>query len=232
MDIRTYEVTVRGSSPLILHRDDIEWADQMDAWKDDPANKRKSRAGDDRTPAWRYIGCFYHDGEFIGIETDNFQKCFMEGGAMVPVPGGKNGKTFKSQTQSGMALAGSLVPVLVNGKKIHWKRISALENEPSLLTHKHALEELGFELKIKRAAVGSSKHIRVRPMFPQWAMAFRLAVWDEQLTEGALRDIISFSGQYKGIGDWRPSSKKSPGPHGRFVLEKLDSVLPGKAGPG
>jgi hypothetical protein len=51
--MRNYEVTMTGTQPLLLHADDIEWADRMSAWKDDPANKKTSKAGDDRSPAWR-----------------------------------------------------------------------------------------------------------------------------------------------------------------------------------
>lgn len=48
--MHTYEVTITGKTPLILHHDNIEWADQMARWGLDPRNKAKSKAGDDRTP--------------------------------------------------------------------------------------------------------------------------------------------------------------------------------------
>ena len=116
--MRKYEVTLTGTTPLLMHWDNIEWADQMDAWKNDPANRKDSRAGDDRSPAWRWIGSCYHDGKHITIPSDNLMRSMMEGGAMVPVPGGKNGKTFKAQTQSGMMVSESDWPVLVDRKSV------------------------------------------------------------------------------------------------------------------
>lgn len=92
-EMRTYRVTITGTFPLLMHADNIEWADEMEAWKNDPASKKKSKAGDDRSPAHRWIGSVYHDGKVVGIPNDNLMRALMEGGAMVPVPGGKNGKT-------------------------------------------------------------------------------------------------------------------------------------------
>jgi hypothetical protein len=200
-----------------MHHDNIEWADFMDAWKSDPANKKGSKAGDDRSPAWRWLGCVYHDGKQLAIPQANIMKSLMEGGAMVPVPGGKNGKTFKSQTQSGMMSVEPFWTLLIDGKAIAWADIEALKDEDKFPQHKIRTAELGFELLVKRAAVGTSKHIRVRPQFaPNWQARGSIAVWDEQITDQALKDIFEYAGQYKGIGDWRPGAPKKPGPYGTF----------------
>lgn len=41
-------------------------------------------------------------------------------------------------------------------------------------------------------------------------------VSDEQITTAALQDIVTYAGQYKGLGDWRPGGK-TPGPFGMFT---------------
>lgn len=152
--------------------------------------------------------------------NQQYMKCLMEGGAMVPVPGGKNGKTFKSQTQSGMMSVQPFWPLLVGGKPVRWADLEALKDETKFAEHKIAARNLGFELLVKRAAVGSSKHVRVRPQFAAgWQARGQLAVWDDQITEKALSDILQFSGQYKGVGDWRPGAPKKPGPYGTFEAE-------------
>lgn len=215
--MRTFKVTITGKTPLLMHHDNIEWADDMELWKDNPDNRKGSKAGDDRSPAWRWLGCVYHDGVRIGIPQANIMKCLMEGGVMVPVPGGKRGKTFKSQTQSGMMSAEPYWPLLINGAQIKWADVERLMNEEVFANHKAAARALGFELLVKRAAVGTSKHIRVRPQFAAgWQCSGSIAVWDEQITDKALRDIFAFAGQYKGIGDWRPGAPKKPGPYGTF----------------
>jgi hypothetical protein len=215
--MRTYQVIITGKTPLLMHHDNIDWADFMDAWKSDPANKQGSKAGDDRAPAWRWLGCVYHDDKIVSIPQTNVMKSLMEGGAMVPVPGGKNGKTFKSQTQSGMMSVEPFWSLWVNGATIKWSDIESLKDLKEFSKHKDAARALGFELLVKRAAVGSAKHIRVRPQFAAgWQAIGSIAVWDEQITDRALADIFEYAGQYKGIGDWRPGAPKKPGPYGTF----------------
>lgn len=99
--MRTYHVTLTGISPLLLHHDDITFQDELKLWRTDPDNKKNSVPGDDRSPAFTWLGCLYHDDGLLTIPSENIMKCLTEAGAMVPVPGGKNGKTFKAQTQSG-----------------------------------------------------------------------------------------------------------------------------------
>ena len=213
--MRRYEVKIRGNTPLLLHWDNIEWADSMEEWKNDPASKKGSRAGDDRSPAWRWIGCMYHDGEVAGMPSDNLMRCLMEGGAMVPVPGGKGGKTFKAQSQSGMMVNEAYWPLTIDGKTIPVASVNALLAEESFAKHREVARSLGFELFVKRAKIGASKHIRVRPRFDKWELSGSVTVWDEQITDKVLADILRYGGQYKGLGDWRPGCK-TPGSFGMF----------------
>jgi hypothetical protein len=218
--MRNFKVTLTGKTPLLMHHDNIEWADFMEGWKNNPENKKGSKAGDDRSPAWRWLGCVYHDGKVLAIPQSNIMKCVMEGGAMVPVPGGKNGKTFKSQTQSGMMSVEPFWTLLIGGKPIEWSAIEALKDEPIFSNHKLRARELGLELLVKRATVNGSKHVRVRPQFAAgWQAVGSIAVWDEQIDDKSLASIFEYSGQYKGIGDWRPGAPKKPGPYGTFEAE-------------
>ena len=214
--MKTYQIEIVGKTPLLLHSDDVEWADRMTAWAADPMNKKVSKAGDDRTPAWRWVGYAYHDGEHLTMPTDNVMKSLMQAGAMVPVPGGGK-KTFKAQTQSGMfcnesdwVLHGANGPIKVAD-------VHALMQNDVFAEHHPIVRDLGFELHVKRATIGNSKHIRVRPIFRQWVIAGTITVTDDQITEQVLRDIVGYAGMYKGLGDWRPSSPKVPGRYGTFA---------------
>lgn len=215
--METYRVTITGTQPLLMHADDIEWADEMERWKLDKDNKKMSKAGDDRTPAHRWIGSLYRNeaGEVI-LPTENLMRALMEGGAMVLVPGGRSGKTFKAQTQSGIMPRSLGWPLLVDGKPIASKPIEGLLSERDFAVHKSTVEELGFSLFVKRARIGSSKHVRVRPRFDRWQARGELSVSDEQITATVMKDIFEMAGTYKGIGDWRPSSK-TPGTFGMFT---------------
>lgn len=222
--MQTYRVTITGTQPLLMHADDIEWADEMERWKLDKDHKKLSKAGDDRTPAHRWIGSLYRDeaGEVV-MPTENLMRCLMEGGAMVLVPGGRSGKTFKAQTQSGIMPRALGWPLLVSGKRIDGKPIEALLGEKDFSVHKETVETLGFSLFVKRARIGASKHVRVRPRFDSWQASGDLVVVDEQITEAVLTDIFEMAGTYKGLGDWRPSSK-TPGTFGMFTarIERLN----------
>ena len=214
--MRTSTITITGTTPLVMHADNIDWADEMAAWKDRKENKTKSKAGDDRTPAFRWIGALYHDGEHVCLPAENFMRCLMEAGAQVPVPGGRSGKTFKSQTQSGIMPGALSWPLLVAGEPIPVAPILALTSEPDFATHKAGAARLGFELMCKRAKIGASKHIRVRPVFREWSAVVGFTVSDPQITRAALEDILDVAGTFKGLGDWRPGGK-TPGRYGMFT---------------
>jgi len=213
--IRRYKVDIIGNQPLLMHPDNIEWADEMEAWKNDKDNKKSSKAGDDRTPAWRWIGNLYHDGEVVIVPVENIMRCLMEGGALVLVPGGRSGKTFKAQTQSGIMPTNVGWPVLLDGKPISFAPFKAMIGNKDFSEHKAVAEASGFDLFVKRARIGGSKHVRVRPRFTRWSISGELVVTDEQITSSVLEDILECAGTYKGLCDWRPGSK-TPGMFGTF----------------
>ena len=191
----------------------------MEQWKLDKDNKKNSKAGDDRSPAFRWIGNLYRNGSGqIIMPTDNIMRCLMEGASMVLVPGGKSGKTFKAQSQSGIMPRSIGWEVLVNGQRIDTSALAGLMKEPDFAKHEAAARKMGFTLFKKRARIGQSKHVRVRPRFDQWSASGELCVVDEQITTSVLEDVLEMAGKYKGLGDWRPSSK-TPGTFGMFTAK-------------
>jgi hypothetical protein len=89
-------------------------------------------------------------------------------------------------------------------------------DESNFAAHCEFAKKNGFELFVKRAKIGQSKHIRVRPMFRVWELSGVLKVFDKQITKEILGEILEYSGQNKGLGDWRPGGK-TPGPYGTFT---------------
>ena len=218
MQARTYEVTLTGETPLLMHADNLGWADTMTKWGRDPANKKGSVAGDDRSPAWRWIGSLYHDGGVVVIPSDNLMTVLREGGKRCPT--GKGQATFKAQTQSGLVVDQAAWPIIrPDGTTIPVSEIEALTDEPDFSVHEQIVKGLGFSLFVKRARIGQAKHVRVRPRFDQWRAAGTITVFDEQITTDVLRNVLTFAGAYAGLGDWRPSSPKAPGPFGKFTVD-------------
>ena len=85
--------------------------------------------------------------------------------------------------------------------------------------HAKIAEKLGFTLFVKRARVGTSKHVRVRPRFANWTASGTITVFDDQLKTDVLKNILTHAGFYCGLCDWRPGSPSAPGQFGRFSAE-------------
>jgi hypothetical protein len=58
-----------------------------------------------------------------------------------------------------------------------------------------------------------------RPLFPEWAADFVIAVDDETWNASTLEQMARHAGKLIGAGAWRPQLK---GPYGRFVLENFE----------
>jgi len=214
--MKSYRIELIGQTPLIQHNDNIAFTESISRWCKDPDNAKLSVAGDDRSPAWRWIGCLYHDGKHVGIDNDNIMTMMREGGARVPL---KGKETYKKQTQSGIALSGMQFQLFCDGREIKIDPIRKLIGNNDFCEHMDLAEKLGFELFMKRARVGSAKHVRIRPMFRNWTAIGELDVIDEDIsgiTKSVLQKILNVAGSQVGLCDWRPSSGKS-GCYGKFT---------------
>ena len=212
---RNYQVTLKGLTPLLMHRDNLEWSEVVDVWQKDPKNKDRSIKGDDRSPAWRWIGSLYHDGQNVAAPTDAVMASCMKGGSSIIL---KAQKTYKSMTQSGMAFIEPHLTLLVNGgTSVPMSEIEKLRQEDDFSQHLKRARKLEFDLDVRRAKVGQSKHVRVRPVFNKWSATGMLSVWDDALTEDVLRQIFEIAGDQAGILEWRPNCSR-PGPFGRFTV--------------
>ena len=222
--MKRYEITMTGRSPLIMHRDNLDFAERnVKAWTRIPENKALTQAGDDRTPAWTWIGYLYNDKNVVGLDADNIMTLLREGGAKVPFPG-KSKETFKKYTCNGLTCDTIQFDLFFGenlDRQCYIKDILSLLDNNNFDEHLRVVEELGFELFVKRAKVGMSKHVRVRPRFNQWRAVGTITVFDEEtscLTRDNLERIFIQCGKLIGVGDWRPGSPKG-GYFGLFTPE-------------
>ena len=209
-----YEFSLTGMTPLLVHADDIEASDRLTEWRKAPENKAISVPGDDRSPAWTWQTYLYTDGQHLSVPYDNLMVSLRQAGCEMIL---KRSTTFKALTQSGLIPDGEQMSILVAGKPIEAKAVSAIEG--TFREQAQAVRQLGFRLFAKRAKIGQSKHIRVRPRFDEWALKGRLDVTSEAITGEVLMQLFAIAGKGKGLCDWRPASPKSPGPFGRFEAE-------------
>ena len=197
-----------------MHHDNIEWADDIDAKRNaiKEADKKLFKAGDDRCPAETWKGYLYHDGTHVVIPQDNFASMLMKAGARVTL---KGKTTYKSLTQSSILFEQMYMAFFSNGTTLAWKAIDEITGD--FKAQADRVKALGFRLFMKRAAIGQAKHVRVRPRFEQWSVEGSFEVIDDAVTDDVLQRIWEEAGKYIGLCDWRPGSKQSPGPYGRFV---------------
>jgi hypothetical protein len=200
-----------------MHWDNLEGADIIEAWVKDTENKKKSKAGDDRTPAWGWKHRTYNDGEHIAIPSDVLRACLTKAGAKITLSGKT---TYKTVIPCGLAFPDPYMTFFCDGKQIPWAKVMAVGGDGSTnyTEHCNGARELGFSLFAKRAAVGASKHIRVRTRFDIWSVAGRCTVIDDTLLE-KLDEVFNVGGHNIGMCDWRPGAPKSPGPFGMFTAE-------------
>ena len=213
---RTFNLTLTGIGPLIMHWDNIEWADQIDEArskikKDDKPN---FKAGDDRCPPDTWKGCVYNDGTHVAVPTDNLRSCLLKAGAKVEF---KGKETYKRYTQTSILFLEPFA-AFENGRGPI--AIAAIEKISGTYAEQaRAARQLGFRLLAKRARVGQSKHLRVRPVFDKWTVRGQFILTEDWFPAKKLREIWTIGGLREGLCDWRPGSKESPGPHGRFSVE-------------
>lgn len=210
--MKRYSFVLTGQTPLLMHADDILFADRLQEWRKDPKNKSVSKAGDDRSPAWTWIGGLYHDSENVALPADNLAVALRQAGSKITL---KGMKTFKEEAVSGLMIEEEFLPLIVGGKAIAVAPILGLTEENDFTVHLKAVEDAGFTLFMKRAAIGASKHVRVRARFNAWSVKGTVAVDSEALKPDILTQLFTIAGRV-GVGSWRPGGK-TPGRFGMFT---------------
>lgn len=198
-----------------MHADDIMKSDELQAWRKLPKHKGISVPGDDRSPAWTWLTYAYQDGESFAMPSANIMVCLRQAGASMIL---KKQTTFKAITQSGMFIDTEFCKfeTRLEGK---WSTVSvapfdAIKDE-HFNEHMAAARKAGFSLFAKRAKVGTSKHIRVRPRFDHWRVSGEIELTAPEITPQVADELFGIAGSRVGLGDWRPGCK-TPGNFGLF----------------
>jgi len=210
------EFELVGDMPLLMHWDNIEGGDLLKEWRQDTANKNISVPGDDRSPPWTWHTYCYNDGEVVTIPQDNVMGALLYGGTQKIL---KKQKTFKELSQSGILMDTEQLEFVYgpDDRKLEMATLLNMRDEP-FKVQADAAQDLGFRLFVKRAKIGQSKHVRVRPRFEQWKVRGALTVMVKDITLAVLEEIFGYAGR-GGLCDWRPSSPKRPGPYGMFTTK-------------
>lgn len=210
-DFRSARFVLKGITPLLMHADDVEAASQLDEWRKSPGNKNVSVPGDDRSPGWTWQTYLYRDDAgMIAMPADNVMVALRQAGAKMTL---KRQTTFKAITQSGLLMTDENLEFTNGGEQISVLKFVEMRGE-KFTDQKKAVEKAGFDLLIKRAKVGTSKHVRVRPMFRSWAVSGEVKILTPDITFDSLQTLFQLAGDV-GLCDWRPGCK-TPGRYGMF----------------
>lgn len=238
MPLRTTTLTLVSTTELLMDRDNISFTEKIVRWQKDPSNADLQVPGDDRAPAWGWLGKLHFDERsgFVGLPVGMLQACLRAAAATIPHPTARGGKTLKEVSQAGIQFTRTMFPLLVQtpglplvGQTLRppalWMPIpypelfQKLQAEDDFLVHEAVTKQYGFLLDIRRASPQyNRKHIRVRPLFGSWRCVCTMSVHDDVLTDEVLLQMFTIAGHNKGIGNWRPSCSKA-GSYGIFSVE-------------
>ena len=72
----------------------------------------------------------------------------------------------------------------------------------------------------RRSGISGTPDIRHRPEFFGWSMVILIEYEPNLISPDQVINLVNRAGSGSGLGEWRPSSPKSPGTHGRFEVER------------
>jgi hypothetical protein len=156
-------------------------------FKDELDEKATKKTGcKDYSDEWKKS--LYYD-EKIGIyqPASHIESAMIKAAVNFQIPG-KGKKTYKDLFKSAVFVSPECIP--------HNKK------EPDFIDK-------------RLVRVNGSGVERLRPAFKDWILEFNIQVYDEQLDNDVVLQVLTHAGRFIGIGDFRPR-------YGRFSIEKFD----------
>lgn len=190
-NMKKYEVLIRGKTPYMQHR--------MDDLKLDEWEKKRGRIVErDDVSKEDLLRAEFH------LYRNNEGKCFIP----------------SEQLRCSFINAGSFVKSKVGNAKKSMKNVVA----GMFYVTPEEIELPETWVVDKRSAVNKNVKARViciRPKWNEWDAKFILSVDNDTITTEMIKDIITYAGNYCGIGSFRPTNN---GYFGRFDLIELQQI--------
>lgn len=191
------KVVLRGTRPLLHHNvrlvDPLDSATQALRGASDEAKASKTDEAHRKLADVEFEGALYHDPE-IGpyVKAESVERCLRQAA-------GVGFKGYGAKVERGVLITAvdnsELIPLLYNGPR----DIKGLK------------ADLNFRLR-KPVGVGQMKVMRTRPKFANWQIECIAHVDESQINVSRFREIVTYAGQFIGLGDHRPR-------YGRFEPE-------------
>ena len=193
-----YNVVIKGTSTLLLHK--------YTAASVSEPKTRLTTGKDSANYADEWIkGTYLNKEGQVVMPWDNIFACMFDGSK-----GYKKGKTaFTRIIYTSLAIADLEPLITIDSEPI---TIEMIRNNDWL----HA----------KGAVVTGRRIDRVRTAIPEgWEVNFSIVTKPNNvLSTEDIKAILDNAGTQAGLGDWRPSAPKKPGPYGTFEVTSFEEV--------
>lgn len=179
--ISKIKVTLEGVVPLLCHNGDLcdPFYGPAQAMKE--VTKKRKKTEDDLLALRKleFLGGLYlNDKGLPCLTADVILGLLSAAGAKLKSKKEMQAGVFTDEDYYAIDFPGSKDPEVMYSKKDH--------------------------VHVKRAKVGMSAIMRVRPRFKQWKISFVLNIVTDVIDERTVREALELAGRVVGIGDWRP----------------------------
>jgi hypothetical protein len=186
-------LTMTGTSPLLMHSSRL--SDPLDphAKALKKVSGKRSKTDEDFEQMGRVEfagGLYFSDPEGPFMPGDNITACIIAGARL---------NRLGKQIERGFVVTGDINPLIYKGPR----DVEALYADANFRSR-------------QSVKVGTSRVVRTRPMFRNWACETTAILDTQQLDLEDLRAIVERAGAMIGLGDWRPR-------YGRFTATVEES---------
>lgn len=188
---KEFVMTLRNLSPTLMHRIDMADLEGSITTKAGTGQRAKKISLDEDG---QFEKALYKDDKGVYFPSKWFHMCLVNAGKAFAVKG--KGKATYSK------LMGSHIQI--GPEKI---RISN--------------EKWEKDKQVVRNKATAGRTIACRPRFDKWECKVTVNIGDDSIDPGIIRDILSYGGQYVGVGAYRPEKK---GSYGKFEVTNMKEV--------
>lgn len=186
-----YNVKINGLTPYMQHRMDDQ---KLEQWEKNRRHiiERADVAHEDAVRAEYH--CYGNQEGKCYIPADQLRMAFINGGGYLKSKVGTKTKSMKSIIAA---------MFMVNPDEIIMPDYDVID---------------------KRSAVNRNVKARiivVRPKWNNWSAEFTVEIGEKTITKETITELISTTGNYVGIGSYRPTNN---GSFGRFELTELNQI--------
>ena len=189
--MKTIQIMIKGIAPMLMHSDVTanplnEWTKKL---KEVTSKRKKTDEDHAEISKIEFQASMYYDKEHgYYVPAQNIEACLLN-----------SAKMFKLGT-----LIKQAVLISENGTFVF----------PDKDTTPEKLYKKSLYVDMRTVKIGTSKTVRTRPIFMEWASSFTVFIDEDKMNITELKQIVENAGKYVGIGDYRPR-------YGRFEVVKF-----------